>query len=57
MLTGDPFVEFDPFTYLLLYMFPQQGLNYLAIAQAIPYLLQAQPQVPTPPPPPNSLGE
>lgn len=35
VLTGDPNLEFDPFTYVLLYSFPQQAQNYPAIAQAL----------------------
>ena len=63
MLTGDPNLEFDPFTYLLLYSFPQQAHNYPAIAQALPHLLPATPNqspnqspLPSPPPSPNSSG-
>ena len=59
MLTGDPCVEFDPFTYVLLYSFPQQAQNYPAIAQALQHLIQATPEnTPphSPPPSPNSSG-
>ena len=63
VLTGDPNLEFDPFTYVLLYSFPQQAQNYPAIAQALPHLVPNQhnptphnsPQ-PSPPPSPNSSG-
>ena len=62
MLTGDPNLEFDPFTYVLLYSFPQQAQNYPAIAQALPHLVpnpipipHNSPQ-PSPPPSPNSSG-
>ena len=47
MLTGDPNLEFDPFTYVLLYSFPQQAQNYPAIAEALPHLVP-NPQIPTP---------
>ena len=63
MLTGDPNLEFDPFTYVLLYSFPQQAQNYPAIAQALPHLVPNQPiqtphnsPQPSPPPSPNSSG-
>ena len=48
VLTGDPFVEFDPFTYVLLYSFPQQAQNYPAIVQALPHLIIPQQQNQTP---------
>ena len=57
MLTGDPSVELNPFTYMLLYTFPQQAHNYPAIAQALPHLQQAQTPPQSPPPSPNSSGE
>jgi hypothetical protein len=63
VLTGDPNLEFDPFTYVLLYSFPQQAQNYPAIAQALPHLVPNQPILtphnspqPSPPPSPNSSG-
>ena len=59
VLTGDPNLEFDPFTYVLLYSFPQQAQNYPAIAQALPHLLPATPNhspAHSPPPSPNSSG-
>ena len=59
VLIGDLALEFDPFTYVLLYSFPQQAHNYPAIAQALPHLLPATPnQSPphSPPPSPNSSG-
>ena len=63
VLTGDPNLEFDPFTYVLLYSFPQQAQNYPAIAQALPHLVPNQPiptphnsPQPSPPPSPNSSG-
>ena len=60
VLTGDPLVEFDPFTYVLLYSFPQQAQQYPAIAQALPHLIIpeqhiAMPQR-TPLQSPNSSG-
>ena len=60
VLTGDPNLEFDPFTYVLLYSYPQQAQNYPAIAQALPHLVPATPnQSPghSPPLSPNSSGE
>ena len=60
VLTGDPNLEFDPFTYMLLYSYPQQAQNYPAIAQALPHLLPATPNqspVNSPPPSPKSSGE
>ena len=39
VLTGDPFVEFDPFTYVLIYSFPKQAQNYPAIVQALPHIV------------------
>ena len=63
VLTGDPNLEFDPFTYVLLYSFPQQAQNYPAIAQALPHLVPATPNQtpnnspqPSPPSSPNSSG-
>ena len=60
MLTGDPCIEFDPFTYVLHYSFLQQAQNYPAIAQVLPHLIQATPEnTPTHshPPSPNSSGD
>ena len=56
VLTGDPFVEFDPFTYVLVYSFPRQAQNYPAIVEALPHIannndLIPEPQVPPPAPP------
>ena len=45
LLTGDPFLEFDPCTYVLIYSYPNQVQNYPAIAQALPHIIQ-QPQSP-----------
>ena len=63
VLTGDPNLEFDPFTYVLLYSFPQQQQNYPAIAQALPHLVPATPNQtpnnspqPSPPSSPNLSG-
>ena len=39
MLTGDPFLEYDPCTYVLVYSYPQQVANYPAIQQALPHIL------------------
>ena len=58
VLTGDPNLEFDPFTYVLLYSYPQQAQQYPAIAQALPHLIPTPNQSPaqSPPPSPNSSG-
>jgi hypothetical protein len=45
LLTGDPFLEFDPCTYVLVYSYPNQVQNYPAIQQAFPHIVQ-QPQSP-----------
>ena len=44
VLTGDPFLEYDPCTYVLVYSYPQQAVNYPAIQQALPHILQPTPQ-------------
>jgi hypothetical protein len=54
VLTGDPFVEFDPFTYVLVYSFPRQAQNYPAIVAALPHIANnnniiiQEPEVPPP---------
>jgi transposase InsO family protein len=53
VLTGDPFLEYDPCTYVLVYSYPQQAVNYPAIQQALPHILQPIPQ---PSPIPSSQG-
>ena len=50
ILTGDPFVEFDPFTYVLMYAFPEQVTQYPAIAHAFPHI------VPNPNPAPQAAA-
>jgi hypothetical protein len=45
LLTGDPFLEFDPCGYVLIYLYPNQVKNYPAIQQALPHIVQ-QPQSP-----------
>ena len=40
LLTGDPYLEFDPCTYVLMYSYPRQVQNYPAIAQAFPHIVQ-----------------
>ena len=42
MLTGDPFVEFDPYTYILVYNYPEQVQNYPNIAQNFQHIVQNQ---------------
>ena len=52
LLTGDPFIEFDPFTYFLVYNYPEQIQNYPNMAQNFQHILdnpEAQVQPPTPP--------
>ena len=56
VLIGDLFVEFDSFTEVLLFSFPQQVHIYPAIAQALPHLVQLQTPTNSPPPSPNSSG-
>ena len=48
VLTGDPYLEYDPCTYVLVYSYPQQVVNYPAIQQALPHIIQATPPA-TPP--------
>ena len=45
LLTGDPYLEFDPCTYVLMYSYPRQVQQYPAIAQAFPHI--APPRSPT----------
>jgi hypothetical protein len=42
VLTGDPFVEFDPYTNILVYNYPEQGQNYPNIAQNIQHIVPNQ---------------
>ena len=52
VLTGDPFIEFDPFTYILVYNYPEEIQNYPNIAQNFQHILnnpEGQNQPPTPP--------
>ena len=42
VLTGDPFVEFDPYTYILVYNYPEQVQNYPNIAQNFQHIVQNQ---------------
>ena len=59
VLTGDPFVEFDPFTYILVYNYPEQIQNYPNIAQNFQHIVNnpPAPQDPVPPTPsPSSSG-
>ena len=53
VLTGDPYLEYDPCTYSLVFMFPAQANNYPAIQQALPHLLQPPPPAPKHRPPPK----
>ncbi len=39
VLTGDPFVEFDPYTYILVYNYPEQVQDYPNIAQNFQHIL------------------
>ncbi len=51
MLTGDPFVEFDPYTYILVYNYPEQVQDYPNIAQNFQHILPNQAgQAPKPDP-------
>ena len=52
LLTGDPFVEFDPFTYILMYNYPEQIQNYPNIAQNFQHILD-NPEVLNQPPTPH----
>jgi hypothetical protein len=45
VLTCDPFVEFDPYTYVLVYNYPEQVQNYPHIAQNFQHIV------------PNQIGE
>ena len=51
VLTGDPYLEYDPCTYSLIFMYPRQAHQYPAIQQALPHLLPEAIQPPAPPPP------
>jgi hypothetical protein len=51
LLTGDPFVEFDPYTYILVYNYPEQIQNYPNIAQNFQHIVQPQVGVPIKTPP------
>jgi hypothetical protein len=42
VLTGDPFVEFDPYTNFLVYNYPEQVQNYPNIAQDFQHIVQNQ---------------
>jgi hypothetical protein len=42
VLTGDPFVELDPYTYILVYNYPEQKQNYQNIAKNFQHILQNQ---------------
>jgi hypothetical protein len=51
VLTGDPFVEFDPYTYILVYNYPEQVQDYPNIAQNFQHILPDQAgQAPKPAP-------
>ena len=56
VLTGDPFVEFDPYTYILVYNYPEQIQNYPTIAKNFQHIVQNQIGLPlkTPPQSPSS---
>ena len=62
VLTGDPYVEFDPFTYVLVYSFPRQAQNYPAIVAALPHIannnqiVQEPEMQPPAPPAPRGRG-
>jgi hypothetical protein len=43
VLTGDPFVEFDPYTYILVYNYPEQVQNYPNIAQNFQHIVNNPP--------------
>jgi hypothetical protein len=45
LLTGNPFFEFDPCTYVLISSYPNQVQNYPAIQQTLPHIVR-QPQRP-----------
>ena len=59
MLTGDPYVEFDPRTYILIYSVPSELKNYPHLVQYFQHLVDnpEQPQQPpaTPPDPTRIL--
>ncbi len=55
LLTGDPFVEFNPFTYILVYNYPEQIQNYPNIAQNFQHILD-NPEALQPPTPPRSTS-
>jgi hypothetical protein len=40
VLTGDPFVEFNPYTYILVYNYPEQINQYPNIAQNFQHIIQ-----------------
>jgi hypothetical protein len=42
VLTGDPFVEFDHYTYILVYNYPEQVQIYPNIAQNFQHIVQNQ---------------
>jgi hypothetical protein len=56
LLTGDPFVEFNPYTYILVYNYPEQINQYPNIAQNFQHIVQGQVggQLKTPPQSPTS---
>ena len=39
LLTGDPFIEFNPFTYILVYNYPEQIQNYPNKLQKFQYIV------------------
>ena len=54
VLTGDPYLEFDPCSYILVYSCPTELKNYPALQAHFQHLLEnPQPILPPPPPPPN----
>jgi hypothetical protein len=56
LLTGDPFEKFNPYTYILVYNYPEQINQYLNIAQNFQNIVQGQVGEPpkTPPQSPTS---
>ena len=44
VLAGDPYIEYDPCTYVLVFSYTQQVVNYPAIQQALFDIIQPTPQ-------------
>jgi hypothetical protein len=56
VLTGDPYVEFDPYTYILVFNYPEQVQNYPNIAQIFQHIVQNQIGEPPKPAPQSVLS-